>query len=175
MGALNKVMLIGNLGSDPEIRYTASGQAVANFNIATTEVYTNKDEEKQELTEWHRIVAFGRLAEICGEYLSKGRMVYVEGSLRTRSWEDKEGRKRWTTEVFAQSIKMLGPSRQRDEFLPEFDKEDSGDFKPDEDSRFSDEISHKESKAPKKRESVGEHRAEKETFKKRETRISSSN
>src|SRR5919108_6635529 len=115
MGALNKVMLIGNLGSDPEIRYTGSGQAVANFNLATTEVYTNKDEEKQEQTEWHRIVAFGRLAEICGEYLSKGRMVYVEGTLRTRSWEDKEGRKRWTTEVFAQNIQMLGPSRQRDE------------------------------------------------------------
>ncbi|HEX3036772.1 MAG TPA: single-stranded DNA-binding protein [Thermodesulfobacteriota bacterium] len=175
MGALNKVMLIGNLGSDPEIRYTASGQAVANFNLATTEVYTNKDEERQELTEWHRIVAWGRLAEICGEYLSKGRMIYIEGSLRTRSWEDKEGRKRWTTEVFAQSIKMLGPSRQRDEFLPEFDKESSADFKSDEDLPFSDEVSHKETRSPKRRESVGEHRAEKETSKKRDTRVNSSN
>ena len=106
--AVNKVMLIGNLGRDPEIRYTTGGQAVANFTIATTEKYTNKSGEKQEDTEWHRIVAWGRLAEICGEYLSKGRMVYIEGSIKTRSWEDKEGNTRYTTEVVARNMQMLG-------------------------------------------------------------------
>jgi single-strand DNA-binding protein len=108
MRGVNKVILIGNLGRDPEIRYTTSGQAVANFTIATTEVRTNKDGKRDEFTEWHRIVAWGRLAEICGEYLSKGKTVYIEGALRTRSWEDKEGKKRWTTEVIAQNMQMLG-------------------------------------------------------------------
>jgi single-strand DNA-binding protein len=116
------VILIGNLGRDPELRYTASGQAVANFTIATTESRTNKDAGRQDFTEWHRIVAWGRLAEICGEYLSKGRMVYIEGTLRTRSWEDKEGRKRWTTEVLARNMQMLGPSGERDESTPEAGK-----------------------------------------------------
>ena len=105
MRGINKVILIGNLGRDPEIRYTTSGQAVVNFTLATTESSTSKDGEKQDFTEWHRIVAWGRLAEICGEYLSKGRMVYIEGSIRTRSWEDKEGRKRWTTEILARNIR----------------------------------------------------------------------
>lgn len=108
MRGVNKVILIGNLGRDPELRYTASGQAVANFTIATTESWTNKGGERQDSTEWHRIVAWGRLAEICGEYLSKGKTVYIEGTLRTRSWEDKEGRKRWTTEVLARNMQMLG-------------------------------------------------------------------
>ncbi|MFA9409493.1 MAG: single-stranded DNA-binding protein, partial [Candidatus Dadabacteria bacterium] len=106
--AVNKVMLIGNLGRDPEIRYTTGGQAVANFTLATTEKYTNKAGEKQEDTEWHRIVAWGRLAEICGEYLSKGRMIYIEGSIKTRSWEDKEGNTRYTTEIVARNMQMLG-------------------------------------------------------------------
>lgn len=106
--AVNKVMLIGNLGRDPEIRYTTGGQAVANFTLATTEKYTNKAGEKQEDTEWHRIVAWGRLAEICGEYLSKGRMVYIEGSIKTRSWEDKEGNTKYTTEIVARNMQMLG-------------------------------------------------------------------
>lgn len=108
MRGVNKVILIGNLGHDPEIRYTTSGQAVAHFTLATTEVRTNKDGQKQEFTEWHRIVAWGRLAEISGEYLSKGKRVYIEGTLRTRTWEDKEGKKRWTTEVFAKNMQMLG-------------------------------------------------------------------
>ena len=138
MGAVNKVILIGNLGHDPEIRYTTSGQAVANFSLATTEVRTNKGGEKQDFTEWHRIVAWGRLAEICGEYLSKGRMVYIEGSLRTRSWEDKEGRKRWTTEIFAQNIQMLGPSGQKGEPISESDEESSEGFEIDEESPDSD-------------------------------------
>ena len=107
---LNKVMLIGRLGADPEVRYTPSGTAVAKFNIATTESWTNKDGEKQERTEWHRIVAWGRLGEICGEYLNKGKLVYIEGKLQTRSWEDREGNQRYTTEINAQTMQMLDRS-----------------------------------------------------------------
>lgn len=110
MRGVNKVILIGNLGKDPEVRYTASGQAVANFPIATTEVGSSKDGSRQEYTEWHRIVAWGRLAEVCGEYLSKGKSVYIEGSIRTRSWDDKEGNKRWTTEIVARTMQILSPA-----------------------------------------------------------------
>lgn len=110
MRGINKVMLIGNLGRDPEVRYTSNGQAVASFSIATTEVGAMKDGNRPEYTEWHRIVAWGRLAEICGEYLTKGKSVYIEGSLRTRSWEDKEGIKRWTTEIVARSMQILTPA-----------------------------------------------------------------
>ncbi|MBW1681788.1 MAG: single-stranded DNA-binding protein [Deltaproteobacteria bacterium] len=109
MAGVNKVILIGNLGADPELRYTAGGTAVANFRIATTEQWTNRDGEKNERTEWHRIVAWGRLGEICGEYLHKGRQVYVEGKLQTRGWEDRDGNKRYTTEIVAQTMQMLGP------------------------------------------------------------------
>jgi single-strand DNA-binding protein len=107
---INKAILIGNLGRDPEIRYAPSGTAVANFTIATSERWKDRDSgEWKDRTEWHRIVAFGRLAEICGEYLSKGRQVYIEGKLQTREWEDKEGNRRFTTEVLANEMKMLGP------------------------------------------------------------------
>jgi single-strand DNA-binding protein len=105
---LNKAILIGNLGRDPEMRYTQSGVAVANFNIATSETWTNKEGEKETRTEWHRIVAFGKLGEICGEYLAKGRQVYIEGRIQTRDWEDKEGIKRYTTEIVANQMIMLG-------------------------------------------------------------------
>lgn len=108
MASVNKVILIGNLGSDPDVRYTPSGTAVANFNIATNESWTNKEGTREERTEWHRIVCWNRTAELCGEYLSKGRTVYIEGRLQTREWEDKEGQKRYTTEVVAQSVKFLG-------------------------------------------------------------------
>lgn len=108
MASLNKVMLIGNLGADPEVRYTASGSSVANFRIATTEVWNNRDGERQERTEWHRIVVWGKTAEHCGEYLSKGRSVYVEGKIQTREWEDKEGQRRWTTEINADRVTFLG-------------------------------------------------------------------
>jgi single-strand DNA-binding protein len=105
---INKVILVGNLGRDPEIRYTPSGMAVANFSIATTDRWKDKASgEMKERTEWHRIVAWGRLGEICGEYLSKGRQVYIEGRLQTRSWE-KDGITRYTTEVVANEMKMLG-------------------------------------------------------------------
>lgn len=109
---INKVILIGHLGADPEVRYTANGTAVARFNIATTEVYTDKDGNRQELTEWHRIVAWRKLAEFCGQYLAKGRMVYVEGRLRTRAWE-KDGSKRYTTEVEARDLRILSPVGER--------------------------------------------------------------
>ncbi len=106
---VNKVILIGNLGRDPEVRYMPSGQAVANVTIATSETWRDKQTgDQQERTEWHNVVFFGRLAEIAGEYLRKGSQVYVEGSLRTRKWQDKEGRDRYTTEIIANEMQMLG-------------------------------------------------------------------
>lgn len=108
MASVNKVILIGNLGADPEKRVTGTGQVVTNFNIATTERWNDKSGQKQERTEWHRIVVWGQQAENCAQYLSKGRPVYVEGGLRTRQWDDKEGIKRYTTEVVAQRVQFLG-------------------------------------------------------------------
>ena len=105
---VNKVILIGRLGRDPEIRYSGDGVAIANFNLATSEKWTTQDGQKNEKTEWHKIVAFRRLAEICGEYLSKGQLVYIEGKLQTRKWEDQDLNKRWTTEVIANQMQMLG-------------------------------------------------------------------
>jgi single-strand DNA-binding protein len=114
MAGVNKVILVGRLGGDPEIRYTNTGTAVANFSLATSTNWTNKDGQREEKTEWHRVVAFGRLGEICGEYLNKGKQVYVEGRLQTRSWEDKDGNRRKTTEIVAQQLQMLGtPSGDR--------------------------------------------------------------
>lgn len=105
---VNKVILIGRLGNDPEVRYTSNGGAVANFNLATNESWTDKAGAKQERTEWHRVVVWGKLGELCGQYLSKGRQAFVEGRLQTREWNDKEGHKRYTTEVVAQNIQFLG-------------------------------------------------------------------
>lgn len=108
-GGINKVILIGNLGKDPEVRFTPGGQAVANFNIATSESWNDKTSgQKVEKTEWHRIVVWGKLAELCGEYLKKGRQCYVEGRLQTREWTDKEGVKKYTTEVVANTVQFLG-------------------------------------------------------------------
>ncbi|GAC1341021.1 MAG: hypothetical protein NVS2B9_06070 [Myxococcales bacterium] len=104
---INKVILVGNLGKDPEVRYTPGGQAVANFNIATNEAWTDKQGQKQERTEWHRIVVWGKTAELCGEYLSKGRQVYIDGRLQTREWNNKEGVKQYTTEVVANQVLFL--------------------------------------------------------------------
>jgi len=106
---VNKAILIGNLGRDPEVRYSPSGAAVANVSIATTESWKDRNTgEQQEKTEWHRVVFFGRLAEIVGEYLKKGSQIYVEGRLQTRKWQDKEGNDRWSTEVVASEMQMLG-------------------------------------------------------------------
>lgn len=108
MGGVNRVILVGHLGKDPEVRYTPNGQAVANFTIATSDTWTDKGGQKQERTEWHRIVAWAKLAELCGEYLAKGRQVYVEGRIQTRQWEDRDGQKRYTTEILASQIVFLG-------------------------------------------------------------------
>lgn len=109
MAGVNKVILIGNLGADPEVRYFQDGTAVANFNIATSEEWKDRNTgEKRSKTEWHRIVAFRRLAEICGEYLTKGKQIYIEGKLQTRSYE-KDGTTRYITEIVADSMRMLGP------------------------------------------------------------------
>jgi single-strand DNA-binding protein len=106
---LNKVMLIGNLGADPEVRYGASGSAITNVRLATAESWRDKETgDQQERTEWHRVVFFGRLAEIAAEYLKKGSQVYVEGSIRTRKWTDKEGQEKYTTEIVANEMQMLG-------------------------------------------------------------------
>lgn len=141
MRGVNKVILIGNLGKDPEVRYTPSGQAVANFSLATTEVGSSKDGGKQEYTEWHRIVAWGRLAEICGEYLSKGKSVYIEGTLRTRSWQDKEGNNRYTTEIVARTMQILSPSgeKQAPSSTSRKEEEFPDDFTFDEDSVGTDD------------------------------------
>ncbi len=109
MASVNKVILIGNLGRDPEVRYTPNGSAVCNVSLATTRNWKSKDSgERQEETEWHRVVFFDRLAEIAGEYLKKGRPVYVEGRLKTRKWTDKDGVEKFTTEIFADQMQLLG-------------------------------------------------------------------
>lgn len=122
--SVNKVILIGRLGADPEVRYTSDGIAVATFRMATTERWSNQKGEKEERTEWHRIVAWRRLGEICGEYLSKGKQVYIEGRVQTRSWEDKDGNKRWATEIVALNMQMLGSPTDQDRTKQDF----GGDF-----------------------------------------------
>jgi single-strand DNA-binding protein len=112
MASVNKVILVGNLGRDPETRYSTDGAAITNVSLATTDTWKDKGSgEKQERTEWHRVVFFNRLAEIAGEYLKKGSQIYIEGALRTRKWQDKEGQERYTTEIVADKMQMLG-SRQ---------------------------------------------------------------
>jgi single-strand DNA-binding protein len=121
---INKVILVGRLGADPEVRYTPDGAMVTTFRLATDEQWKDKSGERTQRTEWHRVVAFRKLAEICGSYLSKGRLVYVEGRIQTRSWEDKEGQKRFTTEIVASNMQILdrGPSKDQqggtDERMP---------------------------------------------------------
>jgi single-strand DNA-binding protein len=109
MAGVNKAILVGNLGRDPELRYTQNGQAVVNFTLATSENWTDKSGEKVERTEWHRVVVWGKTGEMCAQYLSKGRTVYVEGRIQTREWEDKDGNKRYTTEINAQTVNFIGP------------------------------------------------------------------
>ena len=143
---LNKVMLIGHLGKDPELKYGSSGNPVCTMTLATDEGYTDKDGNKVDRVEWHRIVAYQRLAETCGQYLQKGRLVYVEGKLQTRKWQDQNGQDRYTTEVVAQRVQFLGrkgdapdsrddsyaapagrqPAKQEDELGPAFPSEAGG-------------------------------------------------
>ena len=112
MASLNKAILIGNLGKDPEMRYMPNGDAVVNFSIATTESYKDRDGNKQDKTEWHNIVIYGKLAEIAGQYLKKGSPVYIEGRIQTRKWQDKEGADRYTTEIVASAMQMLGGKQE---------------------------------------------------------------
>ncbi len=119
MSSVNKVFLIGNLGRDPETRYMPNGDAVCNFSIATSEQWTDKQSgEKKEATEWHNIVAFRKLAEICGQYLTKGSSVYIEGRIKTEKWQDKAGNDRYTTKIYADNMKMLGGKRDGDQSAP---------------------------------------------------------
>ena len=130
MGSLNKAMIIGRLGDDPDVRYTQSNTAIANMSIATSERYKTKEGEKKERTEWHRVVAWGRLAEICQEYLRKGSKVYIEGQLQTRKWEDKEGNTKYSTEIRGYKMLMLdskgesnAPSKKPDDSSLDVDED----------------------------------------------------
>lgn len=106
--SVNKVILLGRLGQDPELKYTPGGSPVCNFSLATTESWTDKSGQKQEKTEWHRVVVWGKLAELCNQYLSKGRQAFLEGRLQTRAWDDKDGNKRYTTEILASTVQFIG-------------------------------------------------------------------
>ncbi|MBN2680203.1 MAG: single-stranded DNA-binding protein [Acidithiobacillaceae bacterium] len=125
MAGVNKVILLGHLGRDPEMRYQPSGAAIANFSLATSETYKDRDGNKQERTEWHRVVFFNRTAEIAGEYLRKGSMAYVEGRLQTRKWTDKDGQERYTTEIIGDRLQLVG-SRGGSGGAASFDEEDHG-------------------------------------------------
>ena len=144
MASLNKVMLIGNLGKDPEVRYTAAGTAVASFSLATSERFKNKNGEWEEKTEWHNVTLWARLAEIAGEYLAKGKTVYIEGRLQTRKWQDRDGKDRYTTEIVGEKMQMLsgkgeGGGRQnggRSESQSQEPAYEEPTFNPDDDIPF---------------------------------------
>lgn len=121
MSSVNKVLLIGRLGKDPEVKYTNSGTPVARFTVATDEVYKDRSGEQQKHTEWHTIVAWNKLAEICGEYLTKGKQVFIEGSIRSRQWEDQSGNKRTSYEIIAREMKMLGSKSDAPSAFPRSD------------------------------------------------------
>lgn len=106
--SVNKVIILGRLGQDPELKYTPGGMAVCNFTVATSESWADKAGQKQERTEWHRVVVWGKLGELCNQYLAKGRQAFIEGSLQTRSWDDKSGQKRYTTEIVAKTVQFIG-------------------------------------------------------------------
>lgn len=149
--SVNKVIILGRLGQDPELKYTPGGMAVCNFTLATSESWADKAGQKQERTEWHRIVVWGKLAELCNQYLTKGRQAYIEGSLQTRSWDDKTGQKRYTTEINARTVQFIGgattgagASTQREQSGPSYDSDSSmmnQDYEISTDTNFtSDDI-----------------------------------
>lgn len=148
MAGINKVIVVGRLGKDPEYKAVGQGSAVTTLTVATSENWTGKDGQKQERTEWHRIVVWGKLAELCSKYLAKGRQVYVEGRLQTRQWEDQQGQKRYTTEIVAQTVQFLGGGAQTERSNPAHGgsgataAEDFGfqDFGPEPQFDTSDEI-----------------------------------
>ena len=140
MSGVNKVIIVGRLGGEPEVKAISPNQTVARFSVATSENWTDKMGNKQERTEWHRIVVWGKLAEICGKYLQKGRQVYIEGRLQTRQWDDSSGQKRYTTEVIANTVQFLGPTNQtvtadrtsaNTSSFPDFEAEGFQDFGPE--------------------------------------------
>ena len=140
MSGINKVILVGRLGGDPEVKAIGQGSTVAQFNVATSENWVDKSGQKQERTEWHRIVVWGKLAEICGKHLSKGRQVYVEGRLQTRNWEDKQGQKRYTTEIVANTVQFLGAAGERSVNQNSGKDMDFQDFGPEPRFEQADEI-----------------------------------
>jgi single-strand DNA-binding protein len=146
MSGINKVIIVGRLGNDPEVRYTPNGQAVANFSVATSDNWTDKNtNEKKERTEWHRIVVWGRLAELCKDYLSKGRQVYLEGKLQTRSWVDKSDNKKYTTEIIANQLQFLGDAKGKQESDSSYDQSnaynnEAKDYTPNFQENSSDDI-----------------------------------
>ena len=140
--SVNKVILLGRLGQDPELKYTPSGASVCNFSMATSENWTDKSGQKQERTEWHRIVVWGKLAEVCNQYLAKGRQAYVEGRLQTRSWDDKDGNKRYTTEIMANTVQFVGGASasqggERAQAAPSGQTSQTQDFNVSADSNFT--------------------------------------
>lgn len=140
MSGVNKVILVGRLGNDPEVKSISQGQTVARLSIATSESWTNKDGQKQERTEWHRVTVWGKLAEICGKHLSKGRQVYVEGKLQTRSWEDQQGQKKYSTEIVASTVQFLGAANERSTNNSNTDDMNYQDFGPEPSFQSNDEI-----------------------------------
>lgn len=112
MSGVNKVIIVGRLGADPEVKTVSSGQTVCRLSVATSENWTDRDGQRQERTEWHRVVVWGRIAEVCGQHLAKGRQVYLEGRLQTRSWEDQQGQKKYTTEIVATTVQFLGSNER---------------------------------------------------------------
>ncbi len=140
MSGVNKVIIVGRLGLDPEVKSLGSGQTVTRLSVATSENWVDKEGQKQERTEWHKIVVWGRLAEICGKHLSKGRQVYLEGRLQTRSWEDQQGQKRYTTEIVAQTVQFLGSPSDRDTGRSSQNEYGAQDFGPEPSFDSSEEI-----------------------------------
>lgn len=141
--SVNKVILIGRLGADPEIKTVTGGQSVARLSVATSENWTGRDGQKQERTEWHRVVVWGKLAELCGKYLTKGRQVYLEGRIQTRSWEDQQGQKRYSTEVVANTVQFLGGTQGAGAGTSQSSSHDFGgpqDFGPEPSFDTSEEI-----------------------------------
>lgn len=139
MSGVNKVIIVGRLGADPEVKTVSSGQTVCRLSVATSENWTDRDGQKQERTEWHRVVIWGRIAEVCGQHLAKGRQVYLEGRLQTRSWEDQQGQKKYTTEIVASTVQFLG-SNDRSQSTGMGGGMGSQDFGPEPSFDSSEEI-----------------------------------
>ena len=141
MSGINKVIIVGRLGGDPEVKSVGQGSMVCRMNVATSENWTDKQGQRQERTEWHRVVVWGKLAEICGKHLSKGRQVYIEGRLQTRQWDDQQGQKRYTTEVVANTVQFLGASgEQRSQQNTSSEAENFQDFGPEPSFDTTEEI-----------------------------------